>query len=253
MEAVEEVATPAVAKGKRTKRQRLLSPIPITIVPPPHYTGDLPPASSEESATTEEENTAWCLVLLSRGHFENDNSRSRRYDEAATTSCGGATKATRSGAGACLYTCKTCNRSFSSFQALGGHRASHSKPKNEKKPAMFSDDEDFPSPSYLQLSSVSTSPYSATMKSPRMHECSYCGAEFTSGQALGGHMRKHRGAGPINRSFNIAREASADDLEPKNGLSLDLNLSVRPEDDREKSPKEANHRFRRLPLLLHHY
>ncbi|KAL8551641.1 hypothetical protein ACS0TY_000644 [Phlomoides rotata] len=260
MEAVEEAPAPptTVAKGKRTKRQRLLSPIPITIVPPTHYTGHLPPitppfytASSEESTTTEEENTAWCLVLLSQGHFQNDNTNSRRHDEATTTSYGGATKATRNGGGTCMYTCKTCNRSFSSFQALGGHRASHRKPKNEKKPV--SDDEDFPSLSYLQLSSVS----SATVKSspsPRMHVCSSCGAEFTSGQALGGHMRKHRGAGPIKRSFNFAREELGPGPEELKevgiGISLDLNLPVA-EDEREKSPKEANQRFC-LPLLLHH-
>ncbi|KAL0413999.1 UNVERIFIED_CONTAM: Zinc finger protein ZAT12 [Sesamum radiatum] len=28
-----------------------------------------------------------------------------------------------------VFTCKTCNRQFPSFQALGGHRASHKKPR----------------------------------------------------------------------------------------------------------------------------
>ncbi|KAE9611607.1 putative transcription factor C2H2 family [Lupinus albus] len=29
----------------------------------------------------------------------------------------------------CVFECKTCNRKFQSFQALGGHRASHKKGK----------------------------------------------------------------------------------------------------------------------------
>jgi hypothetical protein len=30
-----------------------------------------------------------------------------------------------------LFVCKTCNRTFPSFQALGGHRASHKKPRQD--------------------------------------------------------------------------------------------------------------------------
>lgn len=72
--------------------------------------------------------------------------------------------------GAAAFKCKTCNRKFSSFQALGGHRASHKKHK-------------------LMVKDLSS--YSTTMK-PRMHPCPICGVEFAVGQALGGHMRKHR-------------------------------------------------------------
>lgn len=265
--ATEEAVAPPfryrdpIAKGKRSKRQRPNSPVSFTFAPPQRH--HLPPrsptsffaaASSEESTTTEEADTARCLLLLSRGHFAN----TRRRDEAATTSYGG---------GACMYACKTCGRAFPSFQALGGHRASHRKPKNEKKPAIFSEEEDFTSPSSsknrfsptslsLQLSSVSTATFSATPKSspsPRTHECSYCGAKFASGQALGGHMRKHRGgAAPIGRTPPIIQETTAvDEAEVEerkkagNWLSLDLNLPA-PEDERDRSP---NRNF--PPLLLH--
>ena len=30
----------------------------------------------------------------------------------------------------------------------------------------------------------------------RVHECAVCGLEFSMGQALGGHMRRHRGEAP---------------------------------------------------------
>ncbi|KAL0286482.1 UNVERIFIED_CONTAM: Zinc finger protein ZAT5 [Sesamum radiatum] len=294
MEAVEDVAAPPgrnnkdlspIAKGKRTKRHRPHSPIPFTITPPPgdhnaptaaadeqqlvHRSPTFSAVSSEESTTTEEVDTARCLILLSRGYFsahpsnnhhdENQpkQNNSKRYAEAGTDSAvpayGGPAKAV--GGSACVYTCKTCNRSFPSFQALGGHRASHKKPKNEKKTsATFSDEEDFPSPTMsssknripyhslsLQLSNISANTFSAgpkSLASPRIHECSYCGAEFTSGQALGGHMRKHR-AGPIIRSSNVPPDAYIEELEPEQskkpriGLSLDLNLPA-PEDENQK-------------------
>ncbi|XP_074364875.1 zinc finger protein ZAT12-like [Apium graveolens] len=76
-----------------------------------------------------------------------------------------------------VYECKTCNRQFPSFQALGGHRASHKKPK-----LMAGD--------LLQV---------VPMK-PKTHECSICGAEFALGQALGGHMRRHRAEMEANSS-----------------------------------------------------
>ncbi|KAK4492976.1 hypothetical protein RD792_000303 [Penstemon davidsonii] len=247
-----------IAKGKRTKRHKPHSPIPFTIKRPaialssPDISTS---SSSKDSTTTEEEDTARCLILLARGHFpshppskphdhhHHENSKNKRYVETATN-IGKAVGST------CMYTCKTCNRAFTSFQALGGHRASHKKPKNEKKRTLFSDEEDFPSPSSisssrnrmssnslsLQLSNISTATFSATPKSspsPRMHECTYCGAEFTSGQALGGHMRRHR-AGPISPTPNMApTTASVESKNLKNVLSLDLNLPA-PEDDNQR-------------------
>ncbi|KAK4784379.1 hypothetical protein SAY86_018747 [Trapa natans] len=56
------------------------------------------------------------------------------------------------------FTCKTCNRAFPSFQALGGHRASH------KRPRMAAD--------------------AVTHQRLRL-------------AALGGHMRKHRDEVPV--------------------------------------------------------
>ncbi|KAK4834739.1 hypothetical protein QYF36_000020 [Acer negundo] len=73
-----------------------------------------------------------------------------------------------------VFECKTCNRQFQSFQALGGHRASHKKPR-----LMTEGTEDS---SLLLQSPVK----------PKTHECSICGLEFAIGQALGGHMRRHR-------------------------------------------------------------
>lgn len=70
-----------------------------------------------------------------------------------------------------VFECKTCNRQFPSFQALGGHRASHKKPR---------------------LTEGDGGMENQPPAKPKTHECSICGLEFAIGQALGGHMRRHR-------------------------------------------------------------
>ncbi|KAJ4834471.1 hypothetical protein Tsubulata_007927 [Turnera subulata] len=114
-----------------------------------------------------------CLMLLSKVGEEADHQR---------------TKSSSSSKGR-LFACKTCNREFPSFQALGGHRASHKKPK-----LMSSD--------FLGLPVVSAPP------KPKTHECTICGLEFPLGQALGGHMRRHRS---VNTNNNTTSSASSGD------------------------------------------
>ncbi|KAK1396516.1 Cupredoxin superfamily protein [Heracleum sosnowskyi] len=224
-----------ILKGKRTKRQRPQSPLPFTVAPANSSSnnagGDYvnsTTTSDEDSAgpvtTEEEEDMAKCLLLLSQGGPRNDHTHfgtvpykftSKKYLETSTTSNGKT--------GIYVYQCKTCNRTFPSFQALGGHRASHRKPKNvnavlENKPRLIISDEDEdhnqqPTPPFkrsfsasslsLQLTTRTNIPFNNTeynKYSPKVHECAICGTEFSSGQALGGHMRRHRGGAPVNRS-----------------------------------------------------
>ncbi|KAL1201463.1 Zinc finger protein ZAT5 [Cardamine amara subsp. amara] len=86
----------------------------------------------------EDQDIANCLILLAQGHslpqnnhhLTNNNNNnnnayrftSRRFLETSSSNGGGK-------AGYYVYQCKTCDRTFPSFQALGGHRASHKKPK----------------------------------------------------------------------------------------------------------------------------
>ncbi|XP_031486262.1 zinc finger protein ZAT12-like [Nymphaea colorata] len=100
------------------------------------------------------------------------------------------------------YECKTCNRRFPSFQALGGHRASH-------KRLRFADEEGDDEQAQKQKGK------------PRGHECAICGLEFSIGQALGGHMRRHRNAHELVLHAQTSKKA--DDHGKKVPL-LDLNL-----------------------------
>ena len=277
-----------IAKGKRTKRVRPQSPIPFSITANSSTGGEkeedcynvdddniiknedinnnninninsTPTTSAElQDITDEEEDMANCLILLAQGqsrespkHAEEDagmsyaKHNSRKFLEAATLGS--------SRAGYYVYECKTCNRTFPSFQALGGHRASHKKPKAlmaiglEKKQQhlLSSDEEEFQlktnkSPFSLQLNTKGNL-YSNNNKS-KVHECSICGAEFTSGQALGGHMRRHRApvgtTTPATLSFTpLALEPEEDHPRKKrNVLNLDLDLNLpAPEDDHRES------------------
>jgi hypothetical protein len=76
-----------------------------------------------------------------------------------------------------VFECKTCSKRFSSFQALGGHRTSHTRLQARM----------------LLQQEPSSDHGAADRDRNRVHECAVCGLEFSMGQALGGHMRRHRG------------------------------------------------------------
>ncbi|GLT25742.1 hypothetical protein SLA2020_008520 [Shorea laevis] len=242
MEAPEEVVPCkdhlGIMKGKRTKRPRPLNPLTLAMSSSScsgeESGGELgcvdravvssSPVTSGELAesTEEEEDMANCLILLAQGRT--------RKTEPPTAVAG------------YVYQCKTCNRCFQSFQALGGHRASHKKPKviaNEEKAGLnFGEEEDdrlrLNMSTTLSLQIANRALCNSSGKSNKVHECSICGAEFSSGQALGGHMRRHRTfANPITAVASSAGTRSPESQVSKksrNLLQLDLNLPA-PEEE----------------------
>ncbi|GJX79038.1 zinc finger C2H2-type/integrase DNA-binding domain-containing protein [Tanacetum coccineum] len=85
------------------------------------------------------------------------------------------------------FRCTTCNKCFSSHQALGGHRSSHNKAANKiisddhfvgenvEKEAEFAGD-------VINISKSAVG---------HVHQCKICDKVFPTGQALGGHKRCH--------------------------------------------------------------
>ncbi|KAH7665239.1 beta-beta-alpha zinc fingers domain-containing protein [Dioscorea alata] len=71
------------------------------------------------------------------------------------------------------YQCRACNKYFDTYQALGGHRASHKRTDKGSKKIIESVE------------------YPALKKVKKEHQCSICLKVFSSGQALGGHKRSH--------------------------------------------------------------
>ncbi|CAL0309835.1 unnamed protein product [Lupinus luteus] len=94
------------------------------------------------------------------------------------------------------FECKTCNRKFSSFQALGGHMTSHKRPKLESEET---------------IAQAKTLTLSLGNK-PKFHKCTICGQEFSIGQALGGHMKRHRGS--INEDISSIKKVAVAKVAP---------------------------------------
>ncbi|KAF5744292.1 zinc finger protein ZAT4-like [Tripterygium wilfordii] len=136
------------------------------------------PVSSISDAATEED-VAFCLMMLSRDKWkkkekllnEQEHEELKAEEETDESdefkSCKNRTRG--------KYRCETCKKSFKSYQALGGHRASHKKIKatiNVQEPEL-----------------LETENNAGSQK--KIHKCPYCYRVFSSGQALGGHKRSH--------------------------------------------------------------
>lgn len=311
-------------KGKRTKRSRPSSPLDITAMTTVTTTssstgggsddggrgggggrGDFynsPTTSTTQISTTstseEDEDMANCLILLAQSgcgqkvpqvvtELKKEKISSRKFAEMTTSTTGKA--------GFYVYECKTCNRTFPSFQALGGHRASHKKPKTiveEKKfvtvnttdtdtaSAAAHDDElhhqgnDQEQGRLNKISISHSTQIVVNNNKTKIHECSICGSEFSSGQALGGHMRRHRPptttttttttAATTNTKIstnietttscnNVSKSWSShhDGKSTRNILSLDLNLPAPSEEDDHKF--EQSLVFSAAPLVDCYY
>ncbi|KAJ9164043.1 hypothetical protein P3X46_023660 [Hevea brasiliensis] len=166
---------------------------------------------------------AMCLLMLSRdkrttkevvGHYMEDEADDEYEDESfGTIRLGSKTKG--------KYWCDACKRSFRSYQALGGHKASHKKIKTHLK-GEYEEEEG------NRSGRVNDNNDGVVGIERRMFKCPFCDKIFESGQALGGHKKVHFSY-LGNAKISIK---SADNL-------LDLNLPAA-EDDGEVSQDELS-------------
>ncbi|XP_008792675.1 zinc finger protein ZAT10 [Phoenix dactylifera] len=174
------------AKRKRSKRH--------------HRFFDHPP--------TEEEYLALCLLMLARG------GSGHRVPPLNPGSATTATVAAAPPMGKLAYKCSVCGKAFASFQALGGHKASHRK---------LSGGEDSTASPVVSASGSSTV---AASGGGRVHQCSVCLKTFPSGQALGGHKRCHYDG---NLGGKVAGVASMSEGAGSSDKGFDLNMPAVPE------------------------
>lgn len=126
---------------------------------------------------TEEEYLALCLIMLARGQGGTTATPSTSPDQ----------KLPKPPTLKLTYKCTVCSKAFPSYQALGGHKASHRKASIEAAATATNSD---------SVPAI-TSGSSAASRS-KTHECSICHKTFSSGQALGGHKRCHYDGGTSN-------------------------------------------------------
>ncbi|CAL4905571.1 unnamed protein product [Urochloa decumbens] len=167
---------------------------------------------------TEEEYMALCLVMMATG----------RRDVAAP-----APPLER-------HACSVCGKAFPSYQALGGHKASHrakppAAPVTSSPPApagsiVKAEEED--SKNHHAAAAPSSSLSAGTGEGKAAHECNVCGKAFPTGQALGGHKRCHYD-GTIGSAAapgrSAASAASSRIVAPAAAAGFDLNLPALPE------------------------
>ncbi|KAJ4916713.1 Zinc finger protein ZAT10 [Raphanus sativus] len=187
-------------KGKRSKRSR---------------------SDFHHQNLTEEEYLAFCLLLLARDGGDRSSNRNPLPLPPMTVAEKSST-----------YSCSVCDKSFSSYQALGGHKASHRKNLSQTLSGGGDD-----------LSTSTTS--AVTTGSGKSHVCSICHKSFPSGQALGGHKRCHyEGNNNNSSSSGVANSEGAGSTSHVSSghRGFDLNIPPVPEfssvngDDEVMSP-----------------
>ncbi|CAI9764599.1 unnamed protein product [Fraxinus pennsylvanica] len=196
-----------------------------------------PEPLSSISDTTPEENVAYCLMMLSRDKWkrkESDNEEEENsgvvyrnliglHDKRNKPNKVLKTKARGK------YRCETCNKVFRSYQALGGHRASHKKIKVERPPPEVA----LKTRNKANAGGGSTVAEAVEVEEKKVHhECPVCYRIFSSGQALGGHKRSH-----FTRAAAIS--SSTTSIKPFSRFgetfNIDLNLPAQIDEDEEIS------------------
>ncbi|KAK1366908.1 Zinc finger protein ZAT10 [Heracleum sosnowskyi] len=119
-----------------------------------------------------------------------------------------------------VYPCTVCNKAFASYQALGGHKASHRKLNGTTTTSDTN-----------SATTTSAATTATTTTSGRTHECSICHRCFPSGQALGGHKRRHYDGGNNNVVTSSSGVTTSEGVGSTNShhRGFDLNVPAMPD------------------------
>ncbi|CAA7050678.1 unnamed protein product [Microthlaspi erraticum] len=188
-----------------------------------------PEHHSSASDTTTEEDLAFCLIMLSRDKWKQQKknktmTKQNVEDEEEETDheCGDykSSKNRGGGGGRGRFKCETCGKVFKSYQALGGHRASHKKNKT------------------CTTVTAKTEQVKTEYAEKKVHQCPICFRVFASGQALGGHKRSH-GSSNVGR-LSVNRIDKEEEVSVKQRM-IDLNLPAPNEEDELSSSVVFDH------------
>ncbi|KNA11201.1 hypothetical protein SOVF_137410 [Spinacia oleracea] len=169
---------------------------------------------SSVSEVTSDEDLAFCLMMMSRDKWNDDC-------DIGTTRTTTTTRTSNKK----RYKCDTCNKVFKSYQALGGHRASHKKQR-------LRDDGNDRIISYLYEEDERLE----EELEKKVHECPVCYRVFASGQALGGHKRSHVLA---NNNTNSPKKSKKMVITDNESL-IDLNLPAPVDDDDDSAVSDVH-------------
>ncbi|KAL5844714.1 hypothetical protein ACOSQ4_010672 [Xanthoceras sorbifolium] len=171
---------------------------------------------------TEEEYLALCLIMLARGNTSNGvaentaSTSSQRHKSPSPAPPPAPPAPATTSEQKLIFKCSVCNKAFSSYQALGGHKASHRKGSG----GVGGDDQ-----------STATTTMATALPNPtgRTHECSICHKTFPTGQALGGHKRCHYEGGEKSGVTSSEGVGSSTTHSQVSHRDFDLNIPVLPE------------------------
>ncbi|KAI3974334.1 hypothetical protein MKX01_031003 [Papaver californicum] len=143
------------------------------------------------------------------------------------------------------FNCDNCGKSFGSYQALGGHKSSCNSNYLKREVG-----ESAPQGAMRNTNNESSKEF----PSSGVHQCKLCNSSFSTGQALGGHQRRHKSEpvephvsrSPVSPPKNISvdslyptnsstsvQEAAEEEITDKKIILLDLNEDPPKEEDDE--------------------
>ncbi|XP_010556440.1 PREDICTED: zinc finger protein ZAT10-like [Tarenaya hassleriana] len=186
----------------------------------------------DQPSTSEEEYLALCLVMLARGgRSASDHDPTQKPQTQTQTQ-------TQTAEEKLSYKCSVCGKAFPSYQALGGHKASHRKHLLASASAAAAAGDDHSTSTTTTTSATASGGGGGVSRGGKPHVCSICNKSFPTGQALGGNNRCHYDGGNSvsvaavgNQSVVTSSEGvgSSSHVSQQSHREFDLNFPAMPE------------------------